>query len=48
MLGISDQAVEIHGHQIGAAEVAQFAGFFAAGGDFGHGDVFEHRLQRVE
>ena len=47
-LGVGHQAVEIHGHQIGAAKIAQFARLFPAGGNFGHGDIFKHRLERVE
>ena len=48
LLRVGDQAVEIHRHQVGAAEIAQLARFFAAGGNLGHGDVFEHGLERVE
>ena len=45
---VGDQAVEIHGHQIGAAQVAQLARLFPAGRNFGHGDIFKNRLERVE
>ena len=47
MLRISDEAIDVHRHQVGAAEIAQLARFFAAGGNLGHGDVLEHGLQRV-
>src|SRR5205807_6289843 len=37
-----------HGVEIFAAEIAEVAGFFCTGADFGEGDAFENGLERVE
>ena len=40
--------MRIHGIEIFAAEIAEVAGFFGAGADFGQGDTFEDGFERVE
>src|SRR5579859_1711172 len=46
--GVGDEALRVHGVEIFAAEVAEVAGLFGAGADFGEGDVFEDGFESVE
>ena len=46
--GVGDQAVAIHGDEIAGAEEAEAARLFGAGGNLGHGQGLEERLQSVE
>src|SRR6185437_7249227 len=48
LFSAGDEAIAIHGDEVLAAEIAEGAGFIAAGGDPCGGDVLENGLEGVE